>query len=119
MPLPKRPLGRTGLEVSALGFGGAPLGELYARMDEAAAIGAVTTAIARGVTLIDTSPLYGHGLSEHRIGTALRHAGTPKVILSTKIGRVMDPRRTRGTESRYVGGLLHAASFDYSYDGAL
>jgi D-threo-aldose 1-dehydrogenase len=119
MPLPKRPLGRTGLEVSALGFGGAPLGELYARMDEAAAIGAVTTAIARGVTLIDTSPHYGHGLSEHRIGTALRHAGRPDVMLSTKVGRVMDPWTRRGNESRFVGGMPHAARFDYSYDGAM
>jgi D-threo-aldose 1-dehydrogenase len=119
MPLPTRTLGKSGIEVSALGFGSAPLGELYGRLDEAVAVGAVTTAIARGVTLIDTSPLYGHGLAEHRIGTALRHAGRPKLTLSTKIGRVMEPRRARGGESRYVGGLPHAASFDYSYEGAL
>jgi D-threo-aldose 1-dehydrogenase len=117
--LPTRALGRTGLDVTVLGFGGAPLGELYGRLDETAAVGAVMTAIARGVTLIDTSPLYGHGLSEHRIGTALRQAGRPNVILSTKVGRVMDPRRARGNESRYVGGLPHAARFDYSHDGAL
>ncbi len=119
LTLPARPLGKTGLDVSVLGFGGAPLGELYARLDEAEAVGAVTTAIARGVTLIDTSPHYGHGLSEHRIGSALRQAGRPDVILSTKVGRVMDPRRARANESRFVGGLPHGARFDYSHDGAL
>jgi D-threo-aldose 1-dehydrogenase len=118
-PLPTRVLGRTGLTVSALGFGGAPLGEIYARLDEATAIATVTTALAHGVTLVDTSPLYGHGLSELRIGSALRQAGRPQIVLSTKVGRVMDPRRPRGRESRYVGGLPHGAEFDYSHDGAL
>jgi D-threo-aldose 1-dehydrogenase len=117
--LPTRTLGRTGLKVSALGFGGAPLGEIYARLDEATAVAAVTTALAHGVTLVDTSPLYGHGLSELRIGSALRQAGRPDVVLSTKVGRVMDPRTPRAAESRYVGGLPHGARFDYSYDGAL
>ena len=117
--LPVRPLGRTGLDVTVLGFGSAPLGELYRRLDEREAIAAITTAIARGVNLIDTSPHYGHGLAEHRIGSALREAGNPHVVLSTKIGRVMDPRRPRAGESRFVGGLPHGARFDYSYDGAL
>jgi D-threo-aldose 1-dehydrogenase len=119
MALPTRILGKSGIEVSALGFGSAPLGERFARLDEATAVGAITTAIARGVTLIDTSPLYGFGLAEHRIGTALRHAGRPRLVLSTKIGRVMDPRRNRESGPDYAGGLPHTASFDYSYDGAL
>jgi D-threo-aldose 1-dehydrogenase len=117
--LPTRSLGRTGLAVSALGFGGAPLGEIYDRLDEATAIAAVTMALAGGVTLVDTSPLYGHGLSELRIGSALRQSGRPDVVLSTKVGRVMDPRQPRAAESRYVGGLPHGARFDYSHDGAL
>jgi len=118
-PLPTRTLGRTGLTVSALGFGGAPLGEAHVRLDEATAVAAVTTALANGVTLVDTSPLYGHGLSELRIGSALRQAGRPDVVLSTKVGRVMDPRRPRAAEPPSAGGLPHAAHFDYSRDGAL
>jgi D-threo-aldose 1-dehydrogenase len=119
MALARRPLGRTGLPVSVLGFGGAPLGDLYAHLDEATAVAAVEAAIEAGVTLIDTSPLYGHGLSEHRIGSALRRKPAADLVLSTKIGRVMDPFSGRGDGSGYLGGLPHGARFDYSRDGAL
>ncbi|QCK84533.1 aldo/keto reductase [Phreatobacter aquaticus] len=119
MTLAKRPLGRTGLAVSVLGFGGAPLGDLYARLSETIAIQAVESALRAGVTLIDTSPLYGHGLSEHRIGAALRRVPPQPILLSTKVGRVMDPFAPRGDGSGYLGGLPHGARFDYSRDGAL
>ncbi|MCQ4161556.1 aldo/keto reductase [Roseomonas sp. GC11] len=117
--LPRRPLGRTGIEVSTLGFGAAPLGDLYATLDDATAIAAVEHALRQGMTLVDTSPLYGHGLSEHRCGTAIRRHGREGVVLSTKVGRWMDPARGRGDGSGYRGGLPHAAVFDYSYDGTL
>ncbi|MFA6967895.1 aldo/keto reductase [Bosea sp. (in: a-proteobacteria)] len=117
--LAPRPLGRSGLLVSTLGFGAAPLGDLYARLDEAQAVATVEAAIAGGVTLIDTSPLYGHGLSEHRIGAALRRVGSDQVILSTKVGRVAEPFAGRGDGSGYLGGLPHGMRFDYSYDGAM
>lgn len=117
--LSSRPLGRTGIPVSCIGFGTAPLGDLYARLDERMAIEAVATAITLGVTLLDTSPLYGHGLAEHRCGTALRIAGREGVVLSTKVGRWMAPREGRGDGSNFVGGLPHRAVVDYSYDGTL
>lgn len=119
MPLAMRPLGRTGLPVSTLGFGAAPLGDLYARLDEAQAVATVEAALASGVTLIDTSPLYGHGLSEHRIGAALRRAGSHDIVLSTKVGRIAEPFAGRGDGSGYLGGLPHGLRFDYSYDGAM
>lgn len=123
MPAPTalapRPLGRSGLAVSTLGFGGAPLGDLYASLDEATAVATVEAAIAGGVTLIDTSPLYGHGLSEHRIAAALRRAGHAGIVLSTKVGRVAEPFAGRGDGSGYRGGLPHAMRFDYSHDGAM
>ncbi|HRJ69831.1 MAG TPA: aldo/keto reductase [Beijerinckiaceae bacterium] len=115
----KRAIGKTGLKVSSLGFGGAPLGDLYALLDEATAVDAVVAAIRSGTTLIDTSPLYGHGLSEHRIGAALRRVARP-VVLSTKVGRVTTPARGgRVAGQSYVGGLSFDAAFDYSYDGAM
>ncbi|HEV7335520.1 MAG TPA: aldo/keto reductase [Bosea sp. (in: a-proteobacteria)] len=117
--LPSRPLGRSGLMPSALGFGGAPLGDLYARLDEATATATVEAALAAGVSLIDTSPLYGHGLSEHRIGAALRRSGRKDVVISTKVGRVAEPFAGRGDGSGYLGGLPHSLRFDYSYDGAM
>ena len=94
--LPIRPLGRTGLNVSAIGFGAAPIGDLYARLDESAAIGAVTAAIDAGITLFDAAPLYGHGLAEHRCGTALRGHPRGGFVLSTKVGRWMDPSNGAG-----------------------
>ena len=118
--LPRRPLGRSGLGVTALGFGGAPLGDLYAILDDAEAIATVEAALASGIALFDTSPLYGRGLSEHRVGTALRRRPRSSFALSTKVGRVFAPapagvRRAEG----YAGGLPHEGRFDYSYDGAL
>jgi len=117
--LPVRPLGRSGVKVTTLGFGGAPLGDLYARLDEAGAIATVETALASDINLIDTSPLYGHGLSEHRIGAALRRSGRKDVVISTKVGRVAEPFAGRGHGSGYLGGLPHGLRFDYSYDGAM
>lgn len=118
-PFAPRPLGRSGLTVSTLGFGAAPLGDLYAHLDESQAIATVEAAITGGVTLIDTSPLYGHGLSEHRIGAALRRTGRQGIALSTKVGRVAEPFSGRGDGSGYRGGLPHGLRFDYSYDGAM
>jgi D-threo-aldose 1-dehydrogenase len=117
--LPTRVLGKSGLEVTVLGFGGAPLGDLYERLDDAAAIATVDAACAAGVTLFDTSPLYGHGLSEHRFGTVLRRLPRQDFVLSTKVGRWFDVRRPRAGETRFVGGFPHRAVFDYSRDGAL
>ena len=117
--LPTRLLGRSALEVTTLGFGGAPLGDLYAHLDEASAIATVEAALSSGISLIDTSPLYGHGLSEHRIGAALRRSGRKDVVISTKVGRVAEPFAGRGNGSGYLGGLPHGLRFDYSYDGAM
>lgn len=119
-PLPTRALGRSGIVVSALGFGGAPLGDLYGVLDDDGAIAAVAAAAGAGITLFDTAPLYGRGLSEHRIGTALRRRPRASFVLSTKVGRVYVPApagvRDRGG---YVGGLPFEGRFDYSRDGCL
>lgn len=115
----QRKLGRSALMVSELGFGAAPLGDLFSLLDDEAAIAAVTSAIESGMTLIDTSPLYGHGLAEHRVGTAIRRAGRDKVVLSTKVGRWMSPARGPWDREGYAGGLPFAATLDYSYDGTM
>ena len=118
--LPKRALGRTGLEVTALGFGSAPLGDIYEVLDDTTAIATVETAAQNGVTLFDTAPFYGQGSAEHRIGTALRRQPPGSFLLSTKVGRILTPAphgRTRS--SRFVGGLQFDVTNDYSYDAAL
>lgn len=117
MTLPRHSI--AGLPVTALGFGGAPLGDLYERLDEGMAQASVTAALSAGINLVDTSPLYGHGLSEHRIGAALRSVPRDGVVLSTKVGRWMDPGKPKTDGSGYLGGLPHPAVIDYSYDGAM
>jgi D-threo-aldose 1-dehydrogenase len=120
MPLPTRKLGRTGLDVTVLGFGGAPLGDIYQVLDDATAIATVETAAQAGITLFDAAPFYGQGMAEHRFGTALRRQPAGSFVLSSKVGRLLTPApggRTR--TSRYVGGLSFNVVHDYSYDGAM
>jgi L-galactose dehydrogenase len=82
----RRVIAGTNVAVSALGFGAAPLGDEYGRVDEAAAFELVRTALERGVNYFDTSPYYGRGLSERRLGNALRGV-RDQAIISTKAGR--------------------------------
>lgn len=114
----KRKLGRTGLSVSIMGFGGAPLGESLRTYPDEETIAALSEAHKVGVTMFDTSPYYGHGLSEHRFGTALRRVPRESFVLSTKVGRVMNPLIAEGRAGA-AGGFKHKCSFDYSYDGAM
>lgn len=119
--LPTRPLGRTRIPVTCLGFGGAPLGDLYARLPEDVAVATVSTAHASGMNLFDTSPHYGNGLSELRFGSALRRLPRESYVLSTKVGRRMNPWEPGGTAGGpgFAGGVPHASVVDYSYDGTL
>src|SRR5262245_12207040 len=102
-----------------MGFGTAPLGDLYAHLDERQAVDAAVAAAAGGITLFDTSPRYGHGLAEHRLGTALRRVDRNAVVLSTKVGRWMSPAQGAHATSGYAGGLPFTATLDYSHDGAM
>ena len=118
--IPKRKLGRTGLEVTVLGFGSAPLGDIYEVLDDRVAIETVETAAEAGVTLFDTAPLYGQGSAEHRIGTALRRRPRGSYVVSTKVGRLLSPSpKGRVKTSRFVGGLEFDVTNDYSYDAAM
>ena len=79
------------LEFTALGFGSAPLGDLFERLDELVAIDAVRAAYDVGMRMFDSSPHYGNGLSESRCGTAIRSMPRDEVVFSTKVGRMMSP----------------------------
>lgn len=83
----RRKLGRTGLEVSCLGYGAAPVGGHYGDSNDAAGVAAIRYAIDQGVNFLDTSPFYGRGRSETLVGEALRGGYRDKVVLCTKAGR--------------------------------
>ncbi len=118
-PRARRRLGKSGLEVTALGLGGAPLGDFYAKLPEETALATVTAAYSYGVRLFDTAPLYGQGLSEHRFGHVLRRL-PHDFVLCTKVGRHMVPEAPeRVDHSWFKGGLNMRPVVDYSYDGTM
>ena len=84
----RRKLGHTGLDVTELGFGTAPLGNLFRPLADEAARATLAAAEAAGFGYYDTAPFYGFGLSERRLGDALRGGD---YVLSTKVGRVLNP----------------------------
>ena len=90
-PTERVTLGRTGLEVTRLGFGGGSVGGLYRPVREADAIATVTRAWELGVRLFDVAPLYGYGSSERRMGRALAGRPRDEYVLSTKVGRLVRP----------------------------
>jgi D-threo-aldose 1-dehydrogenase len=118
--MPKRKLGRTDVSLSVLGFGSAPIGDIYAVLDDVTAVGTVEYAATNGITYFDVAPLYGQGLAEHRLGTALRRHPEVKAVVSTKVGRLLVPApKGRGPTSRYVGGHPFDVVHDYSYDATM
>lgn len=82
-----RVLGKTGLEVSVLGFGASPLGGVFGAIDEQQAVRAVHTAVDLGVNFIDVAPYYGLTKAETVLGKALKDIARDKYYLSTKVGR--------------------------------
>ena len=68
----KNILGKTGIEVSVIGFGGAPLGDLFENLDDQVCYDTLKNSHKNGINFFDTSPYYGYGLSEHRIGNYLK-----------------------------------------------
>jgi len=101
-----------------LGLGGAPLGNLFARVAEADAHALLDAAWADGCRVFDTAPHYGHGLSEHRIGDALRRRVREDFVLSSKVGRLLTPAAEVPAEQHgYVGGLPFVQHWDYSAAG--
>ncbi|MFG1664802.1 aldo/keto reductase [Streptomyces sp. Y7] len=84
-------LGRTDVEVSPLAFGGAAIGNLYTEVGEEQAHQAVAAAWDAGIRYFDTAPHYGLGLSERRLGAALREHPRETYTVSTKVGRRLEP----------------------------
>lgn len=120
---PKRPLGRrTGVEVTQLGLGTAPLGETFDLIEEDEARALLATAWDGGVRYFDTSPWYGKGQAEHRLGRALYRAPREEFVISSKVGRVLRRPHGRGPferDAEWIGGLEFAHDMDYSYDGVM
>jgi D-threo-aldose 1-dehydrogenase len=116
----KRKFGRSGLEVTAMGFGSAPLGNQFRAVPEEDARGVIQHAWDSGLRYFDTAPMYGHGLSEHRLGESLRAFPRDEYVLSTKVGRLLKPVPQGGLTSFFwVDMPPFEVVHDYGYDAIM
>ena len=119
-PSKKRKFGRTDLEVSAFGFGTAPIGNIFREIDEQTSDGMIQAAWDAGVRYFDTAPMYGHGLAELRTGQSLRWKNRDDFILSSKVGRLLKPqKRSQIDFTPWNNAAPFEMHFDYSYDGVM
>ena len=121
-PTETRKLGKSGVALTQLGFGGAPLGELFVRVDEPTAAATLQAAWDAGVRYYDTAPYYGRGLSEIRYGRFLDAKPRSDFVLSSKVGRWFFPPARPDefqTGPVWAGGLRFEHVHDYSYDGIM
>lgn len=119
-PSTRAKFGRTNLEVTAFAFGAAPIGNFSRPIDETTSDAMVQRAWDAGVRYYDTAPMYGHGLSELRCGHSLRWKNRDDFVLSTKVGRLLKPRKRAEIDfSPWSNAAANEMVFDYSYDGAM
>ena len=118
-PLEMAEIGSTGLSVTRLGLGGAPLGSLFTEVAEEAADQTVRQGLELGIRYIDTAPLYGRGTSEKRIGRSLAGLARDEFVISTKVGRVLNPVDAAQQDEAFVNVPPFEAVFDFSRDGIL
>ncbi|MEV7394616.1 MULTISPECIES: aldo/keto reductase [unclassified Streptomyces] len=111
----------TSVEVTELGFGASVIGNLYRVTPAEEATAAVEAAWAAGIRYFDTAPHYGLGLSEHRLGAALRDRPRDAYVVSSKVGRLLVPNeRQRGVDSEgFVVRDDLRRQWDFSRDGVL
>lgn len=117
------PLGVSGSPMERLptfGFGAAPLGNLYRPLTEEDATALLQAAWDAGLRYFDTAPLYGFGLSETRLGAFLRDKPRDAFIISTKVGRLLQPNEGWHEQRDYfIDAPAYEPVFDYSYDGIM
>ncbi|WAJ29189.1 aldo/keto reductase [Antarcticirhabdus aurantiaca] len=96
MSIPERRFGRTGWNVSAIGFGAWAIGGSWGEVGEEDAKTALNAALDAGMTFIDTADVYGDGRSERIIRDVLKTRGGERPIVATKAGRRLNPHVADG-----------------------
>ncbi len=115
----RRRLGRRGPEVTRLGLGTAPLGNLFSIVTDADADATIDAAWDAGLRFFDTAPLYGHGLAERRLGRALRTRPRDEFVVATKVGRLLRPSSGAPTPAIFTDVPDVEPVFAYSRDDTL
>lgn len=114
-------LNNGGLTFTELGFGSAPLGNLYRAISDDEAHALLETAWAAGIRYFDTAPLYGLGLSETRLNRFLRDKPRDAYVLSTKVGRLLhacDPDNRDGLD-KWFDVPARTEEYNYGYDAVM
>ena len=113
------PLGRSKTQVTELSFGAAGIGSLFTEVSDQDAAEAVAAAWAGGIRSFDTAPHYGLGLSERRLGAALRARPRAEYTVSTKVGRLLvpNPGATGPDDQGFAVPATHRRVWDFSADG--
>jgi len=114
-------IGNGGITFTELGFGTAPLGNLYRAISDEDANATLQAAWATGCRYYDTAPLYGLGLSETRLNPFLRGKKRDDYVLSSKVGRIMlvAPPDKRTGIGKFFETPSRREVYDYSYDGVM
>lgn len=109
------------LAFTELGFGSAPLGNLYRAISDEDAQDILEAAWAGGARYFDTAPLYGLGLSETRFNRFLRGKPRDEYVLSTKVGRLLKAttEAQRTGHGKWFDVPARAEVYDYGYDGVM
>jgi D-threo-aldose 1-dehydrogenase len=115
----KNTLGSSGVPVSGLAFGGAVIGNLFTEVTDEQAHEAVTAAWQSGIRYFDTAPHYGLGLSERRLGEALKAYPRSEFTVSTKVGRRLEPSTDGGDDlaNAFAVPATQRRVWDFSADG--
>ncbi|MEV7215572.1 aldo/keto reductase [Kitasatospora cineracea] len=114
----QRSVGRAAVPLSTLSFGAAGIGNLFTAITDREADQAVHTAWECGYRYFDTAPHYGLGLSERRLGRALRHYPREQYALSTKVGRLLVPQDGTGRDTEgFAVPATHRREWDFTADG--
>ena len=110
-----------GLSFTEIGFGSAPLGNLYRSISDQEAHETLELAWDFGLRYFDTAPLYGLGLSETRLNRFLRTKSRDEYVLSTKVGRLLRPclLGEQSNPEKWFEVPQRQEYFDYSYDGIM
>ena len=118
MSIKTNKLGKSDLLLTEMGFGGAPLGGIGRRASDDQAMEILKAAFESGIRYFDTAPLYGHGLSEKRIGKFLNTVPRDSFVLSTKVGRLLVPEEEGIRDQMMLDEEPLSIKYDYSYEGA-
>lgn len=114
-------IGNGGIDFTELGFGTAPLGNLYRAVDDDDAHAILEAAWAGGCRYFDTAPLYGLGLAETRLNWFLRGKPRDEYVLSSKVGRLLEvcPPNERTGIGKFFDTPSRREVYDFSYDGVM